>query len=165
MKKYFQLIIFAGILILLFGACKSDHESFAIAQMDFEEFEPVLYQQNDTVYVINFWATWCAPCVKEIPYFEQLGKEYRDQKVKIILVSLDFPNKLEELVIPFLRENNIQSEVIHLTDVKANTWINKVDKKWSGAIPATVVYKGSSRQFVEGSMDYEEIKSLIKSKL
>lgn len=103
----------------------------------------------DTTYVINFWATWCGPCVKELPYFEELNALYVDQAFKQILVSLDDPKKLESKVIPFLTKNKIQSKVVLLTDVKANSWIDKVDPKWSGAIPITLILKGDERKFYE----------------
>jgi thiol-disulfide isomerase/thioredoxin len=134
--------------------------------MDFEEFEPLLHKQNDTLYIVNFWATWCKPCVSELPYFEKIGEEYRNVALKVILVSLDFPNKREELILPFIENKGIQSQVIHLTDTKAYQWIDKVSPEWSGAIPATVFYKGNSfRKFVEASMTYEDLKQIVDKNL
>ncbi len=134
--------------------------------MKFEEFEPMLHKQNDTLYIINFWATWCKPCVTEMPYFEKIGLEYSREAVKVILVSLDFPDKLESAILPFLKEKGIKSQAIHLTDTKAYQWIDKVNPEWSGAIPATVIYKGSSfRKFVEGSMNYDDLKQIVDNNL
>jgi len=104
---------------------------------------------HDTTYVINFWATWCGPCVKELPYFEELNALYDGQPFKQILVSLDDPKKLESKVMPFLVKNNIQSKVVLLADGKANSWIDKVDPNWSGAIPITLILKGDKRKFYE----------------
>ncbi len=56
----------------------------------FEDFEYLLEKDNDTTYVINFWATWCLPCVKELPEFEEINQHFKDKKFKMILVSLDF---------------------------------------------------------------------------
>lgn len=120
---------------------------------NFEELATIFQQQNDTTYVINFWSTWCAPCVKELPYFEELNEKYADEKVKVILVSLDFPKQLETKLKPFLAENKLQSEVLVLTDPDANSWVDKVNPKWSGAIPATVVYKGDKNDFYEKSFE------------
>jgi len=119
----------------------------------FEDLAPILAKQNDTTYVINFWATWCAPCVKELPYFETVTKKYANQKVKVILVSLDFSKQLETKLKPFLKENNLQSEVLVLIDPDANSWVDKVNPAWSGAIPATVVYKGEKNEFYEKSFE------------
>ncbi|MFK7984013.1 MAG: TlpA disulfide reductase family protein [Saprospiraceae bacterium] len=119
----------------------------------FEDLAPILAQQNDTIYVINFWATWCAPCVKELPYFEAVTEKYADQKVKVILVSLDFSKQLETKLKPFLKENNLQSEVLVLIDPDANSWVDKVNPAWSGAIPATIVYQGAKNKFYEKSFE------------
>lgn len=120
---------------------------------DFEDLAYIFQQKNDTTYVINFWSTWCAPCVKELPYFEALNQTYSDKKVKVILVSLDFPKQLETKLKPFLAKNNLQSEVLVLTDPDANSWVDKVNPTWSGAIPATVVYKGDKNEFYEKSFE------------
>lgn len=161
MRNFFFFIAFG--LILLVG-CEQKREN-SIPQMDFESFEPVLHRNNDTVYVINFWATWCKPCIQELPYFEKLNREYSHTKVKVILVSLDFPDKLESLIIPFVKGNNINSQVIHLTDVNANKWIDRVNPDWSGAIPATIVYKGKEKEFIEGSLTFEELINIVETKL
>ncbi len=133
-----------------------------IPTYDFEGFNQFLTKENDTTYVINFWATWCKPCIKELPAFEKLNAEYSTEKVKVLLVSLDFPDKIEKQVIPFIEKNNIRSEVILLDDDDSNTWIPKVSKEWSGAIPATIIYSNTARKFYERSFTYEELEEELK---
>ncbi|MBV1923060.1 MAG: TlpA family protein disulfide reductase [Flavobacteriaceae bacterium] len=128
-----------------------------IPSLSFSEIEPYFKRENDTTYVINFWATWCKPCIKELPYFESITENYKDQKVKVVLISLDFPKKVETNLIPFVRKRNIKSEVIHLNDSDANTWIPKVSEEWEGAIPATLIYNKEERKFYERSFTYEEL--------
>lgn len=129
----------------------------------FEDLAPIFAQQNDTTYVINFWSTWCAPCVKELPYFEALTEKYAIQKIKVILISLDFPKQLETKLKPFLKEHNLQSEVLVLTDPDANSWVDKVNPAWSGAIPATVVYQGNKSKFYEKSFEnLAELEEIIR---
>ena len=135
-----------------------------VVSLNFEELEQqYLQKKNDSIYIINFWATWCKPCIKELPAFEKLASNYSDKKVKLLLVSLDFPDKLESQVIPFIERNNIQSEVVLLDDADANSWIPKVSPQWSGAIPATIIYKKNTRKFYEQSFTFEELEAELKT--
>jgi len=138
-----------------------DRDGVKIASYDFNSLEPILHKNDGTTYVINFWATWCLPCVKELPYFEQINKKYKNQNVKVILVSMDMPKKVETSLIPFVKKKKMQSEIIHLDDPDANSWIEKVDKNWSGSIPATVIYSSKTRKFYERSFTLKELEKEI----
>lgn len=129
---------------------------------DFEGFQKFLNKKDDKTYVINFWATWCGPCVKELPYFEKLNAEYLDKDVEVILVSLDFPHVYESKLKPFITKKNLKSKVIALNAPNENEWINKIDENWSGSIPATIIYKKDNRKFFEQSFTYEELENEIK---
>jgi len=131
----------------------------------FEEFEPMLHRNTDTLYVVNFWATWCKPCVKELNYFDQLETKFKGKKIKVILVTLDFEENLEKQVKPFLLKKNIQSEVVMLDDPNSNEWIEKVDPSWSGSIPATVLYSQAGRSFYEKEFTENELNQLINKQL
>jgi thiol-disulfide isomerase/thioredoxin len=131
----------------------------------FVQFEPYLHRESDTLYVVNFWATWCVPCVKELPAFEKIHEKYSDKKVKVLLVSLDMADQVKNRLIPFLQKNNFTSDVVLLDDPHQNQWIDKVDAKWSGAIPFTVVYNKNSRESYERSFRFNELDSIIKFKL
>lgn len=146
-----------------FQKAEEDFISKKVVSMNFEELEKNYFQnKNDSIYIINFWATWCKPCVKELPAFEKIATNYSDKKVKVLLVSLDFTDKIESQVIPFIKKNNIQSEVVLLDDADANSWIPKVSAEWSGAIPATVIYKKGNRKFYEQSFIFEELENELK---
>ena len=122
---------------------------------------------TDTVYVLNFWATWCAPCVEELPSFEKLNKAYADKKVKVILISTDFKRNVESSVKPFVKKKKLESKVVFMNEPNPNNYINAVDSTWSGAIPATLVWskqKGVS-QFFEKKLTYEELEAAVKKGL
>ena len=104
---------------------------------------------KDTTYIINFWATWCGPCIKEISHFEKLNKEYKSEKIKIILVSVDFKSQLETSVLPFIKKREIRSEVKLLNEVNQQDYINRIDPNWSGSIPATLFIKKDKNQKIE----------------
>ena len=162
-----------GCLIFLVTGCKDASKKVdtfqtektlsAIPKYNFKEFQAYyLNNTSDTTYVLNFWATWCKPCVKELPYFEQVGAMYKEKGVKVILVSLDFPEQLDHLR-NFIEKKEIASEVVFLDDGDANRWIPLVDDSWSGAIPATIIYNNKKRNFFEGSYTYDQLETEIKT--
>lgn len=106
-----------------------------------------IYNSGDTVYVVNFWATWCKPCVAELPEFEKINQEYKQDKVKVLLVSMDFKEDLITKVIPFMKKNVYSSEVV-LLDEAGGDFIDKITPKWSGALPATIITKNNKKFFV-----------------
>ncbi|WP_321334224.1 TlpA disulfide reductase family protein [uncultured Bacteroides sp.] len=134
----------------------------AIPIYNYTQLEPLLHPSadNDTTYVFNFWATYCMPCIKELPYFDQIAKEYASEKVKVVLISMDFKSKIASQVIPFIKKRNVQSPVVVLSDPDANSWIDKVSPVWSGALPATLIIKGKAREFYEKSFTYDELQVL-----
>ncbi|NER18430.1 TlpA disulfide reductase family protein [Spongiivirga citrea] len=128
----------------------------------YDEFEEQLHKKDDKTYIVNFWATWCKPCVKELPAFEKLNANYNDKSVEVILVSMDFKQHIETKVVPFVDANKIKSEVVVLDDAKSHKWIPKVSEEWSGAIPATVIYNKDTRKFYERSFTYEELETEVQ---
>ena len=89
--------------------------------------------------VVNFWASWCAPCIKEIPWFEQSVASFKDQKVKLILVSLDFAEDYPKAIAAFAKKNNYTSTIVWLDETNADEFCPKIDKQWDGAIPVTLM--------------------------
>ncbi len=129
---------------------------------DFAEFEPLLHKDDETVHIINFWATWCKPCIAELPYFERINSEMKDQNVSVTLVSLDMPSMWKSRLEPFVEKKQLQSEVVILDDPKQNDWIPKVSEDWQGGIPATLIYTKGKRAFFERGFTYEELLNEIQ---
>jgi len=143
-------------------AKKTTTQDVALEVFTFDQLEPLLEKQNDTIYVVNFWATWCAPCVKELPYFEELQANYKNQKLQVLLVSLDFPHLYEKNLKPFIIKNQLKSKVVALDDPDMNAWIPKVSSEWSGSIPATLIYKNDKKTFYEQSFTYKTLQNEVK---
>ncbi|SKB68863.1 TlpA disulfide reductase family protein [Alkalitalea saponilacus] len=116
---------------------------------------------SDTIYVVNFWATWCLPCVKEIPEFNRIEKSYQGQPVQVIMASLDFPNQKESRVLPFLENHTVTHDVILTVTPRGGEWISRVDNAWTGAIPATLIINRDRRSFYEGEINYERLMEMI----
>ncbi|GHA66548.1 TlpA disulfide reductase family protein [Pontibacter akesuensis] len=148
-------------LLLLTTATAAAQE---VEVIKFKDLLELRKQPSDTLYVVNFWATWCKPCIKELPYFEAANQKYKDQPVKVVLVSLDAVEDLDKRVNTFVQRRGLKSEVLLLDEVDGNTWIDKLEPKWSGAIPATMVFnnKQGTYEFREAEMTQEELNALIE---
>ena len=148
---------------LIFFCCSQPVFAQKATVVKFGALQKILDSKEDKIQVINFWATWCAPCVKELPLLEKLN-EQSDLNAKITLINLDYADKLDR-VNAFITRKNIRSEVLLLDEVDYNSWIDKVDKSWSGAIPATLIFnpKTGQRKFVEKELREGELEELIAS--
>jgi thiol-disulfide isomerase/thioredoxin len=133
--------------------------------LSFEQFEPYLHLKNDTVYLVNFWATWCAPCVAELPAIQSVEQKYSGKKFKVLLVSLDMPGQLKTRLVPFLLSKQIISDVVLLDAPDPNRWIDRIDKEWSGEIPFTVIYGKNFRDSYTQSFSYHTLDSIINQKI
>ena len=137
--------------------------SSKMTSLNYEQLKPLLHKKDDKTYVVNFWATWCAPCVKELPAFEELNKNYKDKNVEIVLVSLDFPKQVESRLLPFIKKKNIQSKVLHFDDANEQFWIKDIAEEWTGALPATIIYNAKNRKFYEQSFDYKTLENELQT--
>ena len=121
-------------------------------------------QTNDTLYVVNFWATWCKPCVAEMPYFIEADKKFAAQKVKVVFVSLNSA-KEQASVEKFLNDKQITQQTLLLNAGNPNVWIDSVDASWGGSIPATAMYKAGKKVFFyEGEFSQTQLDSIIQTK-
>ncbi len=152
MKKYLFLVI-----ILTF--------SFIVkAQIPAYSADDIVHRASskDTLYIINFWATWCAPCVGELPEFNALQSRYANMPVKVLLVSLDFKGDNTFKLARFLELKKIKPEVVWLSDTDPNVFIPKIDNSWEGSIPATVIVQPGKqfKKFIEGTITEKQISKI-----
>lgn len=132
----------------------------------FDSLEYIFNQTDDTTYVINFWATWCKPCVEELPYFEYMNKTTQDKKLKVVLISLDSKKTIDSKLKPFIKKEKLMSHNVALTDLDYDTWINKVNEEWDGAIPVTIIYNKEDYEFIQGEFSsYNELDSIVQTYL
>lgn len=146
MYRKFFMIICVALMLIKFESASSQVSVIT----DLASFEKkFLSTTSDSVFLINFWATWCKPCVAELPYIVALDSIYKDKPYKTILMCLDFVKKLDTAVIPFLQKKHIQSQTYVLDLGDPNIWIDVVDPSWSGSIPATLIVTKSGKLFFE----------------
>lgn len=131
----------------------------------FKDLNSILNRKTDTLYVINFWATWCDPCVHELTDFLKLENELSEKKVKFHFVSLDFKRDYDSQFLPFLQKHSMDKFVYLLDEPDYNSWIDKVNPKWKGSIPTTIIisHNPDSIDFNEGELNYESLARKIKS--
>ncbi len=157
--RYFRLIVLS-VFFLSFSAKAQDLITF----QNFEELNAYIQNNSEKPLVVNFWATWCAPCVKELPYFQKLHQE--NPNIKVVTVSLDFEKQVESKLKPFLKKKNYSFVTTYMADKKFNNWISKVDENWSGAIPATWIINGNKGVFVEQEFaSFEELNQFVNESL
>ena len=125
----------------------------------YPELLKIIDGEDAELKVINFWATWCKPCIEELEVFEELNRQRSSDNVKVILISLDFVEDLETKVKKFVSRRGLKSQVFLLDETDYNAFIDKVSPEWSGAIPATLIVNAASgkkmfyeKQFKEGEL-------------
>ncbi len=153
------IIITTFLLVLFFT--KGFNQS-TLSYSSFADLKTTIVNDKEHITVLNFWATWCRPCVAELPDFEKIHAEFNQKGVQVILANLDFNSQADTLVPKFIKKNNTQSKVVHITDQDPNDWINSFWYDWTGTIPVTAIYyKGEKVWFVDGPTDYETLKSIL----
>jgi thiol-disulfide isomerase/thioredoxin len=154
MKKILLLLIFG--LFSLAPAVAQDVQVIKLADLN-----NLLKQPKEGVVLINFWATWCRPCIEEMPYFSKAQAAYADKGVKMYFISLDDVEILESRVKPFVKKKKLNGTVMLLDETDQNAFINRVDPQWSGAIPTTIILSGKQRKLIEGKMEPQELEALL----
>jgi thiol-disulfide isomerase/thioredoxin len=92
------------------------------------------------VLVLNFWATWCGPCVAEFPELVALDAKYRDKGVKLVGITADEPEDVQPKVIPFIKKHQVKFDIIRQDTDDPEEMMSQITKDWNGVIPVTFVY-------------------------
>lgn len=131
--------------------------------ISFEQLEKKIISDSNAIFIINFWATWCGPCLAELPDFQQFHEKNTDENVKLVMVSFDFPNEIKK-VNKFIERKNLKPAVYLISDTDQNAFINNVSKNWEGTIPATwfVNNKNGKKLLLEKPLNELEINRYLK---
>lgn len=160
MNKFTFFISF----LCLIGANYAFAQKGEMKIIEVPALEAIMSQSNsEKLLVINFWATWCKPCIKELPYFVNAQKKYPN--VDFVYMSIDFSENASKAE-KFAQKKGLNADGLYLIDdVDYNSWIDKVSTEWSGAIPATLIVKDGQKYFYEKEFHEGELEELIKQKL
>lgn len=151
--------VFIFVLFVFFNKVQSQ----PIPKWKITDLEEYL-NKIDTPVVVSFWATYCVPCVKEIPYFQEVVKKYEDKGVKLLLVSLDFEESYPDKIFSFADKRKFTAPIVWLNETNADYFCPKVDIKWSGVMPATLFInnKKGHRSFFEEEMPKDKFETEVK---
>ena len=154
--------------ILLAAALAPALAQPAIRKIKITDLEQTI-AQSDHPLIVNFWATFCAPCNKEIPYFQSAVAQYKDQRVELILVSLDLPDDYPAKIAAFAKERGYTVPVVWLDETNADYFCPKVDPRWTGGIPCSLFINNKThyRRFFDRQLTElqvgPEIKEMLKT--
>jgi len=154
MKRVFLLLVTFFVILSCFAQ--------EIRSVKITEVEKII-AESKTPLIINMWATWCIPCVQELPYFQEEVKKYKKDSVQLLLVSLDFKETFPKGITKFMSKRKITAPVVWLDETNADYFCPKIDAKWSGAIPATLFINNKTgyRNFIEEQISREKLKQEI----
>lgn len=160
LNVHFKNLLF---VFVFFISCKEEASSQTIEKWKIEDLEQYI-AKSETPVIINFWATYCIPCLKEIPQFEETVKKYNDKKVKLMLVSLDFKETFPDKISAFVKKRDFKSPIVWLDETNADYFCPRIDSSWSGVMPATLFVnnKKSVRNFFEEEMSKEKFEEEVK---
>ena len=154
--KDMKKIAFIFLLIVSFSV-----QAQTIKKIKVTELESIIAASNGP-FIVNFWATFCIPCIEEIPHFQKLAAKYEKEGLKLLLVSLDMEDDYNK-VGPFAKKRGFTAPILWLDESNADYFIPRIDEKWSGAIPATLFInkKTGYRKFIEEQVSEEELEKEI----
>ena len=165
--KYKSIHMKSFLLPAAFILCMLQSNVQEIKKIKINDLENYI-KNCDHPLIINFWATYCGPCINEIPYFEKLADKQKDKHVELLLISVDMPDYFPLRIASFVKEKNFNSTVWWLNETNADYFCPKVDKNWTGGIPSTLFVNNKThyRKFFERQLTEpqaeENIKALVK---
>ena len=157
---FIALVISAAITQITFSQAK---DSYNVEIINVSDLEKITNKNDGLALLVNVWATWCAPCREEFPELVKLANNY-SKRVRVVGISVDEKGDLDSKVIPFLKNENVSFQNYLLKVVDPEDFINALNKKWSGAIPATFIFdkEGNQKEMIVGKQTYQIFENAIK---
>jgi thiol-disulfide isomerase/thioredoxin len=156
-------MLFRNLLILCFLIANQAIAQQKAELITFKQLQEIVNVKSDKTYIVNFWATWCGPCLAELPDFQKYYAKNVDKNIELIMVSFDFPNEIKR-VNKFIQKKQLKPKVYLIGDQDQNEFINKVSEKWNGTIPATWFVNNVNKKqiFIERPLNEAEISKYLK---
>ena len=147
------------------GIEKSKEYSVQIPVVDDAWLKNRINNRNGKILLVNFWATWCEPCVEEFPDLVKIYNENKNSNFEFLSVSVNLPSEIENKVKPFLKKQSADFPVVVIEEKKSEEIINLINPEWDGTVPATIIYdkNGKRKEFIAEAKDYEFLNKIIES--
>lgn len=130
----------------------------SVTPISLDQLQKEINTPSQKLKVYNFWASWCGPCIQEMPYFNDLAKS-----TDVTLVSLDFEEDIEKAR-KIMSKKGMQIPSFLLAESDIDKYMSVIAKDWTGAIPATLfISPDGDRKFLEGSFEKQELEDLVKA--
>jgi thiol-disulfide isomerase/thioredoxin len=133
-----------------------------LKKMKIVELEDYIRHSNHPL-LVSFWATYCVPCLEEIPLFSDITDKYKREGMELLLVSLDMPKNYPEKILKFAIEKKFPKGIAWLQETDADYFCPKIDEQWSGAIPASLFVNNKIhfRKFFEQAISEKELEKAV----
>lgn len=161
MKQLTKILL----LFIIFCSCRFAHAQ-TIPTWQLKDLQSAIANAKQPT-IFNFWATFCKPCIAELPHFQALTDQYKNEGVNLIMVSLDVKEAFPKTVNSFVKRLKLTSPVVFLDESNADLFCPVVDSSWSGAIPASLFVNPQTgyRKFYEEELSKEKLEVEIKRML
>lgn len=162
MLKMYLILISLAANVLLPGLAEAQQ----VKKIKMDELM-VYAEKADHPVIINVWATWCAPCVEELPWFDKMLRQYQDSNIELILVSLDFADRYEKAIDGFLQKHPLNATLFWLDETNADYFCPMLHSNWTGNIPVTLFINNKTgyRKFFDDQVKEEELETTIQEML
>jgi len=150
-----QLILIAWVFLQFSNQIQAQSVKIIV----YKELDQRISKASDSIRVYNIWASWCRPCIMELPHFKEAQKQLQDQPVKFYFITMDVPDKIEKAK-DILKQKGFEGSHFLLNE-STNYWIEQMDPNWAGDIPYTVLVKRDGKK-VPASYVFSSTKQLVE---
>lgn len=141
---------------------KMNAEKVELTMANVDTIKNILKNNSEKLRLINFWATWCSPCVSEFPELIRINRNFRKRAFEMVTISLDTPEK-SNVVLKFLKQNYASTKNYQFNSDDKYDLIDVVDKDWPGSLPYTIIVKPGGEILYKklGTIDPLEVRKVI----
>ncbi len=145
---------------------KWDREPVTLESLEEAGVAKLAKNERDKLLLVNVWASWCGPCVQELPEFVTMNRMYRHRSFRLVTLSMDEPEK-KDAPLKVLREKHVAAENYIVTIKDRDKFADLLDKDWTGPLPHTLLIAPGGKVLYRktGAIDALAVKRAIADHL